>query len=102
MDTKNANAKVEAKITAEYLAALKKNGLYEKDDPAKIAALTKEREMRAGKGYSAESVRNFLLRQCTCTTEMLQLIQDYYEAKHNMKQQLGKRQADFINELQTV
>lgn len=98
MDTKNPTNH----ITKEYLEALKKKGLYDKDDVSKIASLTKERKIRDGKGYSNEAVRNFLLRQCTCSEEMLVLIQDYYEAKLNMRQQLGKRQSNFINELQTV
>lgn len=89
-------------ISAEYFNALKKNGLFESFDVSKIAKLTKERGMRDGKGYTNEAIRNFLTRQYTCSTQIVSLVTEYYDAKLQLHKQLASKQKDFISQLQEL
>lgn len=89
-------------ITVEYLDALKKNGLYDPYDCGKIAKLTKERGMRGGRGYTNDGIRNFVLRQNTCSLDMVNLITEYYDAKLQLHKQLASKQKDFISQLQEL
>jgi hypothetical protein len=89
-------------ITADYLKSLKDSRLLEKEDAAKISQLTKERQMRSGKGYKAGQVRNFLFHGHTMTIEMMTCITDYFEAKLQMRKELLTKQQKFIATLQQV
>jgi hypothetical protein len=92
-------ATVNVSISKEFLESIKEKKLYDNNDVSKISLMTKEAGLNKGKGYGNEHVRNFLLRQFTCSKEVMELIINYYEAKHSMIKDLNARQQKFIKQL---
>ncbi len=89
-------------FTPEFIEAIKKAGLYEKEDASKISNILKDRGLRKGKGYKAAQIRNFILHGHTCTLEVFQAVTEYYEAKREMKVSLINKQQAFMAQLNNV
>lgn len=91
------NGQATMKISEEYANALRQKGLFEKHDVAKLAEITREHNMRGGRGYSGMMIRNYMFYGHPCTTEVYNIIISYFEEKQAMRDRLKQRAKAMID-----
>ena len=85
-----------AYISKEIVIKLKNSKILEKSDIKKLAALSRDKGLQKGKGFTAQTFRNVLYHQFTTTDEVTDFIFEYLEKKASKK---NRKEREFLDKI---